>query len=381
MLNALLVSTATRWIGTARIPAALAHAGFAVALLTPRGALAERSRHVALIRHLPENATAAQFIASFADAVDAARPDIVLPCDDMAFRLLARLCVTAPRAMPLLRHARLAALIRHSLGDAAHFDVTVDKLRLPEAAMALGVAVPPFAIVAGADEADAFARQSGYPVVIKRAHGFAGAGVAICNDAAGIAQAIARFRLPDALDFDEPPTRVLAQAHVAGTVNYYLATAWQGRLLAGYASEKIVANPHPTGPPTVTRHFRSPALRAVAAALAAGFGISGHFFVECIVPDDGGRPLVLEINRRITPGSHRGSLRNVDHWSALNAALTGTASPTRSDFDEGEESLVVWFPEEWLRDPDSPWLRDHVADVPWDEPALIEAFTAMRGEG
>jgi hypothetical protein len=90
---------------------------------------------------------------------------------------------------------------------------------------------------------------------------------------------------------------------------------------------------------------------------------------------------VLEINRRITPGSHRGSLRNVDHWAALHAALTGTPSPTRSDFDEGEESVVVWFPEEWLRDPGSRYLREHVVDVPWDEPELIEAFVAMRNEG
>jgi hypothetical protein len=65
----------------------------------------------------------------------------------------------------------------------------------------------------------------------------------------------------------------------------------------------------------------------------------------------------------------------------LQAALTGAKSPTRSDFDEGEESLLVWFPEEWLRDPDSRYLRDHVVDVPWDEPELLEAFTAMRAEG
>ena len=183
------------------------------------------------------------------------------------------------------------------------------------------------------------------------------------------------------MDLGNVPSSLLVQAHVPGNINYYLSTAWQGRLVAGYASEKVVAHPHPTGPPTVTRHFRSPQLRSIAESLAAGFGISGHFFVEFIVPTATGRPLVLEINRRITPGSHRGSLRNVDHWAALQAALTGAKSPTRSDFDEGEEGLLVWFPEEWLRDPDSRYLRDHVVDVPWDEPELLEAFTAMRAEG
>ena len=45
----LLVSTASRWYGTARIPRGLAKAGFDVALLTPRNSLVEKSRFIALI--------------------------------------------------------------------------------------------------------------------------------------------------------------------------------------------------------------------------------------------------------------------------------------------------------------------------------------------
>lgn len=379
-IPALLVSTATRWIGTARIPAALAQAGFSVALLTPRNSLAERSRYVTNVGYLPDDATVAQWVAAFAEIAAATQPRIVLPCDDMAFRLLARLCRTAPHGMPPAIHARLSSLIEYSLGRLAHYEASVDKTRLPGAATAMGVAVPPFAIVGSVADADAFGRAHGYPIVVKRAHGFAGAGVAICAGADDVAAAFDRFSAPQALDFGDTRSPLLVQAHVPGTVQYYLSTAWQGRLIAGYASEKIVANPHPTGPPTVTRHFRSPQLRSIAESLAAGFGISGHYFVEFIVQAATGAPLVLEINRRITPGSHRGSLRNVDHWAALHAALTGTRSPSRSDFDEGEESLVVWFPEEWLRDPGSRYLRDHVVDAPWDEPELFTAFTAMRTE-
>ena len=377
----LLVSTATRWIGTARIPAALATARFTVSLLTPRHSLAERSRFVSHVGYLPDDATPAQWVAAFAEIVAATTPRIVLPCDDMAFRLLARLRHSPPREMAPWLALRLASLIEYSLGDPAHYEPSVDKTRLPLAANALGIAVPPFAIVDNADAADAFGRTHGYPIVVKRAHGFGGAGVAICADSTDVAHAFRAFVVPGPLDLGEVPTQLLVQAHVPGRVYYYLSTAWRGELVAGYASEKIVAHPHPTGPPTVTRHFRSPPLRAIAEALAKGFGISGHFFVEFIMPQGSERPLVLEINRRITPGSHRGSLRNVDHWAALHAALSGARSPTRSDFDEGEESLVVWFPEEWLRDPASRYLREHVVDVPWEEPELLDAFTAMRAEG
>jgi len=38
------------------------------------------------------------------------------------------------------------------------------------------------------------------------------------------------------------------------------------------------------------------------------------------------------------------------------------------------------FPQEWLRDDASRWLREYPVDVPWDEPELIEAMLALRNE-
>jgi hypothetical protein len=84
-------------------------------------------------------------------------------------------------------------------------------------------------------------------------------------------------------------------------------------------------------------------------------------------------PLFLEINRRVRPARHRGEARNVDLCAALYAAVHGTASSSRSSLDAGEEGISVHFPQEWLRDLDSPWLRAYPSDVPWDEPELFEA--------
>lgn len=377
----LLVSTATRWLGTARVPWALAKAGFDVALLTPRNSLAEKSRFVSKVDYLPDNATVSQWVTAFAAAVRATAPRVVLPCDDMAFRLLAKLAQSPPRDLEPALHLQLTSLIRDSLGDPAYYETAVDKTLLPPAAEALDVRVPPYSIVSEPAAADAFAAARGYPVVLKRAHGFAGQGVAICANRDDLSRAFAAFSQQNALDLgDSSSTHHLMQSHVPGRVQYYLATAWNGDLLAGYASEKIVANPEPTGPPTVTRHFCSPRLREITATLARGFGISGHFFVEFIVADRSGEPHVLEINRRITPGSHRGRARNVDQWAALHARLEGTDSTSRTDLDEGEEGIAVWFPEEWLRDPRSRYLRDYPVDVPWDDPELIKALLAMRRE-
>ncbi len=86
----------------------------------------------------------------------------------------------------------------------------------------------------------------------------------------------------------------------------------------------------------------------------------------------------MEINRRLVGGAHRGSAINVDHCAALHTAMHGLALPTRADLDEGEEHFTVHFPQEWLRDPDSTWLRDYPVDVPWDDPELIAAMLALR---
>jgi len=154
--------------------------------------------------------------------------------------------------------------------------------------------------------------------------------------------------------------------------------AWNGRLLAGYAGEKIIANPEPTGPPTVTRYFRSPRLRAVTEQLVAGFGMAGSFVVEFRIDERTQDAHLVEINRRISPVTHLGAMRNVDFCAALYAAVNGTTSTSRADLSEGEEGIAVFFPGEWLRDPESRYLRDYPVDVPWDEPELIEALLALR---
>lgn len=381
--SVLLVATATQWLGTARIPRSLAKAGFTVSLLTPRHSLAEKSRFIAKIGFLPDQATPLQWVHAFAATVTATSPRLVIPCDDMAFRLLQMLALTPPPRLQPALQLRLAALIRESLGDPAHYQASTDKTLLPAAATALGVSVPPFAICAGANDISAFAAAQGWPVVVKRRHGFAGQGVAICADRDEVVRALAAFAVADAGDLVDPaagPARYLAQAHLAGRTQYFQAVAWDGRLLAGYAGEKIIANPEPTGPPTVTRYFRSPRLRAMAEHLVAGFGMAGTFVVEFRTDEHTQDVHLIEINRRISPATHLGASRNVDLCVALYAAVEGKTSTSRADLDEGEGGINVFFPGEWLRDPQSRYLREYPVDVPWDEPELIEAMLALRHE-
>ena len=379
--SALLVATATRWLGTARIPRGLAKAGFTVALLTPRNSLAEKSGFVGKIAFLPENATPMQWVHAFAATVIATTPRVVIPCDDMAFRLLQMLMLSPPPQLASALQLQLSLLIRESLGDPAHYRASMDKTLLPEAAVALGVRVPPFAICANGNDVDAFVARHGWPIVVKRRHGFAGQGVAICANREEVAGALTVFAGADAQELFAVATgrpRYLAQGYLPGRTQYFQGVAWQGRLLAGYAGEKVVANPEPTGPPTVTHYFQSPPLRALASRLVAGFGMSGHFVVEFRTDERSQEIHLIEINRRISPATHLGAARNVDFCAAQYAAIMDLESSSRADLAEGEEGITVYFPGEWLRDPGSRYLREYPVDVPWDEPDLIDALLALR---
>lgn len=370
----LLVLTALRWVGAARMPRALAQAGFEVTLLTPPGSLAEKSAFVAKIAYLPEKATPEAWVHAFAATAKATAARLVVPCDDNAFTLLHRLATSPPEGLQPALHQELVTLVIDSLGDPAHYAASVDPTLLPAAGAALGIRVPEHAIVNDLAGAQSFGAAHGYPILLKSRRASDGVTVAKHSELAG---AIAALSASPEVGAAETHEALLVQAQIRGQLRYYQSVAWKGELLAGFAGERVrndSAGGRPTG---VNRYSRNDALRQVAATLARGFGISGLFSLQGVFAESGDFRL-LEINRRLLGGAHRGSEFGVDHCAALHAALNGLPYAGRTDLDEGEEHICVSFPQEWLRDPDSKWLRDYPVDVPWDEPELFEAMLDLH---
>lgn len=374
----LLVSTATQYIGTARMPAALTNAGFEVSLLTPVNSLAAKSRYVRRCGSLPDNASPMQWLAAFVRMVEVASPRLVLPCDDNSVRLLQSLVVSPPAALPAIAGLGIASLVRESLGDPKYYATSIDKLLLAPAAQALDVRVPPYEIVSTLHAAEAFAARQGYPVVLKLGHGSAGQWVRIVGDRSELARSFAELLAAPLPVLGRPaPRSVLVQARIDGNSVMQSIVAWGGRVLAGYAREKLVSHPPPMGPGTVSRTFHCPEAREFSERLAAGFGMNAFFGVEFIADRRSGELYLLEINRRITPGTHVGSLVGVDLCAALHAALDGRPPPGRDDLVDGEEHVYAHFPQEWLRDPTSRYLTECRVDLPWDDPELLEAMVAI----
>jgi hypothetical protein len=63
-------------------------------------------------------------------------------------------------------------------------------------------------------------------------------------------------------------------------------------------------------------------------------------------------------------------------WGARGCARGARAG--RTDIASGEQYLIAEFPQEWLRDPECPYLTTARTDMPWDDPAVMRAMVAMR---
>jgi carbamoyl-phosphate synthase large subunit len=377
----LLVSTATRWYGTARTPRALSKAGFDVTLLTPQKSLAETSRFVSRVAYLPDHATPLEWIHAVAATVRAVSPRQMMPCDDVSFRLLAMLAFSPPPQMQPRLQAELADLVRRSLGDAEYYRASVDKTLIYAAAARAGVRVPDHVVIASVDDALGFADRHGYPLVVKRPYTTAGDGVRIVDNEAALRDAVSILAAPNVDDLEpDASRRLVVQRYIAGSICYQNVAAWQGRYLAGYAGDRLEAHGGPMTPGTVVRYRDSPPLREFSIKLVEAFGMTGLFTSEYIIEKATGLPYLIEINRRISPGTHFGAVMNVDLCAALYAAMHDGISPSRSRLDTGEERIFVQFPAEWLRNPQSAWLRRHPVDVPWDDPELLDAMLALRNE-
>jgi hypothetical protein len=172
---------------------------------------------------------------------------------------------------------------------------------------------------------------------------------------------------------------LLIQAWIPGKGLLHAVAAWGGVVHAGMTREVLMRSPA-TGPSTVVRCRHAPEARRFSELLAAGFGVSGFFGPEFIEHERTGDVYLIEINRRVTNGVQMGGLVGVDLCAALAAALDQNAYAGRADIPAGEEHLIAEFPQEWLRDPSSAYLRTARTDVPWDDLGLLQAMLAMRAK-
>lgn len=374
MPKILLVTTAT-WSCADRLAGALAAAD--VEAVTPSGHAVMQSRH--LRRAYAYRALMPA--VSVRNAIAAAEPDLVIPCEDRAARLLAHIHARGDDAE--------RALLERSLGAPQSYPGLYERQTFIAEAARAGVPVAGMMPAGDAVELERGLKSLGLPLAIKSDSSCGGEGVAIAHTAAEAREAWERLsRMPQrwrelarAVRRKDPhflasafrPRRptVGLQRFIPGRPATSSFLCWRGAVLAANHFD-VEMSQHDRGPSTVLARRDCPQMEDAARRIARHFGLSGLIGLD-FIRDGQGQVYLLEINPRATSTAHLALGDGHDPCGALLQQL-GAAHAPRPAITHSRR--IALFPQEWRRAPDSPWLAQAFHDVPWDDPAVLRALIA-----
>jgi formate-dependent phosphoribosylglycinamide formyltransferase (GAR transformylase) len=371
----LLVAT-QHWPFSARLANAFAAVGWQVEAVAPRGHVLGTS---AAVRRLHPYSLLNPLAALIA-AIEQGAPDYVIPCDDSAVVRLHRVAQQRPA---------LRALIAHSLGNPEACLEATRREALMAAARAEQVRIPETAEIHSLADLQAWQRQQqGWPLVLKADGTFGGTGVAIIRDAQELEPAYRTVAArPSALRIlkrllvnhdhflldqlrDRQSQGLIAQQYIAGHPANRAVACWQGEVLAG-GSVEALATLNATGAATLIQPIEHAEMEQAARRLVRRLGLSGLCGFDFMLEADSGRAYLIEVNPRATPASALALGPGQDLVAALSRQLLGRAIADRPALTT--RGQIAMFPGTWLKNPDDPALATAHHDVPWEQPALVQA--------
>jgi hypothetical protein len=373
-MSRILLATTVRWPSATRLAAGFAALGVDVQSLVPRG------HSLVASRHGQTHYTYHPFLPlhSLKAAIDASKPDLVVPCDDRAVALL----------LKLYDEGFATRLIERSLGKPENYSQLIARDGFIAAARAAGITAPDTIAIPDCAALEDALDEFGFSAVLKADGSWGGDGVQLVSDLDAARKAFDRLtRRPSSFRsfyrsikrrdahhiaalFKPWAPRISLQRYVTGTPATSAFACWRGRVLAAIHLDVVVARDG-TGPACVVRRAESGAMDEACERLARTFGLSGLHGLDYI-RDASGTVHLIEINPRATQTSYFALGQGHDLLAALVGAVTAAPREPRPLLTP--KDLIALFPQEWLRDPESPWLETAYHDVPWDEPDLIKDF-------
>jgi hypothetical protein len=381
-----LIATTTRWIPTARLALALSEAGFTVDAVCASGHPLFKTRGTRQIHKYHGLSP----LSSFSAAVGASRPDLIIPGDDLATRQLHQLHQREQSNGEA--GAAICAIIERSLGVPENFPAMFARSAFMDLVQETGIVCPRTEVMANSDDLKRFAALAGFPFVLKADGTSGGRGVKIVyslEEAAGALRVLsAPPTLPRAakhavVDMDFTLLRpsltrrravVNAQAFVPGREATSAIACLNGKVLASLHFE-VIEKAHKLGHASVLRLVENREMTLAADRIVRRLSLSGIFGLDFML-ERGGKAQLIEINPRATQIGHLTLGPGRDLPAALYAAVSGTdlkAAPKVT-----EKDIIALFPQEWIRDSDSPFLASGYHDVPWQQPQLVQACVLSR---
>jgi len=361
---------------------ALANAGFAVEAVCPSG----HPLGTTSIVGRTHSYRGLWPLASFGSAIVSARPDIIVPADDLAASHLHRLHGQGSGRGG--SGAAICALIERSLGAPESFPVLFARTSFLELSRELGVRCPKTEVVTSVDDLRTCAAGMGYPLVLKADGSSGGNGVSIVRTFDETEHAFRKLSAPPLLAravkrtlLDRDSTLlgrslsrvrsvVNAQAFVAGREATSAIACWKGTVLASLQFE-VAQKAKSAGHATVVRVIENEEMSFAAEQIARRLHLSGLHGLDFMIEASTGRAHLIEINPRATQVGHLALGPQCDLPAALYAAVSGKALNPAPKITEND--TIALFPQEWIRDVSSPFLLSGYHDVPWQEPNLVRA--------
>lgn len=322
-------------------------------------------------------------LASLEEAIAAAQPSIVIPCDDRGVQDLHELYCYARASGPSKKS--LADLIERSLGPAENYPIVLSRHDLLRIASQENLLLPETKLVGSLADLDAWAKAHAFPWVLKADGTCGGRGVRIVHTHEEAEHAYQEITRPPRMsrvvkrlivDRDAGWLRpwwkgaspaVIVQSYVTGRPANCAVACWKGRVLAGIGVE-VVSTQNATGPATVVRVVENPNMSLATEKIASRLGLSGFFGLDFMIEERSGATHLIEMNPRCTPLCHLQLGRGRDMVSALVAQLTGQRLHEAPPVTKND--LIAYFPRAWTFNSDL--LHSCFQDVPSDEPELVE---------
>ena len=374
-----LLATTCRWFPTARLGMALANAGCVVDAVCPSGHPLSRTGAV----HQTHVYNGLAPLTSFADAIAAAKPEIIVPGDDLATWHLQHLY---RREQGSTKRGTLCALIEHSLGAPESFPIVNSRSAFMELAHTERIRAPKAEVIRNIDDLKTWVARMGFPTVLKANGTSGGDGVRIVHTLDQAELALRTLQAPPLLAraakralLDQDKTLVWpsllrrrsvvnAQAFVAGHEATSTIACWKGSILASLHFE-VINKASSAGHATVVRLVENAEMSAAVEKMTRRLGLSGLYGFDFMLEVDTGNAYIIEINPRATQVGHLSLGLGHDLPAALYAALSGKAVQAAPKVTE--KDTIALFPQEWIRDPESAFLQSGYHDVPWEEPEFV----------
>jgi hypothetical protein len=383
----LLIATTARWFPTARLAVSLANSGFEVdAVCPPNHPLADTDavRRIYSYRGL-------EALTSLGDAISAAKPDMIVPGDDLATKHLHFLYDQEQRKGEA--GATVCALIERSLGTSDGFAVISARTKFMELAQSEGIRVPRTEVIRDSSDLKKWFAQSDFPAVLKSDGSSGGDGVRVARTFEDAERVLRSLQAPPLVVravkralFDQDVrllrpallrrrSTVNAQVFIAGREANTAVACWKGEVLAALHFE-VINKVGAAGHATVLRLIDNEEMSAAAQKIVRRLNLSGVHGFDFMLESGTGDAYLIEINPRATQVGHLTLGLGRDIPAALYSAVSGQAVHPAPKVTE--DDTIALFPQEWIRDPASTFLQSAYHDVPWDKPKLIRACVRAR---